>query len=370
MKKQILFIHESFACGGAEKVLIDILRNFDYESYSVTLLIEKGMGVHLKSIPEQVETLELFPKSDFKYRVVNHFRSIRDHYLSRKIDALLGTRHFHTIISFMEGPAAYLHQFMMHRAERNISWVHTNLAENHWSAYLFGGNLKAEADLYAKMDNVVFVSAGARDSFCRYLNYSGSTEVVYNIIPIHDIEAMSHREVVPTQRFTICTIGRLTEPKRQDRFIDVIASLRRRGLDCEGWILGDGALRSTLRQHAADAGVSNDVKFLGFQANPYTYLRASDLFLLTSDVEGYSLVVAEAMCVGKPIVSTAVTGPDELLANGVGVLTSTDTEEIADRVQELAADPERRAALARSARQAAIGRFDPEAVMARIYSLL
>jgi glycosyltransferase involved in cell wall biosynthesis len=112
------------------------------------------------------------------------------------------------------------------------------------------------------------------------------------------------------------------------------------------------------------------VKFLGFQTNPYSYLKASDMFLLTSDTEGYPLVVCEAMCLGKPIVSTNITGPDELLANGVGVLTSFEVSDIADRVQQLAADADLRAHYGEASRAEALCRFDVEAVMQQIYQIL
>jgi glycosyltransferase involved in cell wall biosynthesis len=367
--KNILIIHESFAGGGAEKVLIDILRHFDYTKYHVTLLIEKAFGVYMDAIPPQVEQIHLLGKPGVFYRLVYHYKCVRDAYLKRRLSGLLGTRKFDTIVSFMEGPSVYLHQFLVDRAARNISWVHINLAARHWTGYLYR-SLSEECDIYNKMDSVAFVSKGARDAFLDYFNYTGSTEIIYNIIPVDDIVAKSKEFEVEKRRFTICNIGRLNIQKRQDRFIDVIAELRHRGIDCEGWILGTGALEQQLKQQAVQLGVDGAVKFLGFQTNPYPYLKSSDIFLLTSDTEGYPLVICEAMCLGKPIVSTNITGPDELLANGVGMLTTFDVKEIADKVQQLCENESERARYAMAARTEALRRFNTDAVMQQIYQIL
>jgi glycosyltransferase involved in cell wall biosynthesis len=367
--KNILIIQESFVGGGAEKVLIDLLQHFDYSRYRVTLLIEKAFGVHLQEIPQQIEQIHVFTKFGLFYRLVYHFKPIRDAYLRNKLTKLLGDRSFDTIVSFMEGPAIYLHQFLVDRAKRNVSWVHINLAKHHWTKYLHK-SLSDERAIYNKMDSVAFVSEGARSAFINQFNFAGDTRVIYNIIPVDTIVARSEQAVVPTQKFTVCNIGRLNVQKRQDRFLAVMAELKRRGVDCEGWILGTGELEQQLKQQAAKCGVADMVKFLGFQTNPYPYLKASDMFLLTSDTEGYPLVVCEAMCLGKPIVSTNITGPDELLANGVGVLTSFEVSDIADRVQQLAADADLRAHYAEASRAEALRRFDVEAVMQQIYQIL
>lgn len=367
--KHILIIQESFVGGGAEKVLIDILQHFDYSQYRVTMLIEKAFGVYLDKIPEQVEQLALFGKPGRFYRFVYHYKCLRDAYLKRKISNILGNRTFDAVLSFMEGPALYLHQFVAHRTSNNVTWMHTNIVTNHWTKYLYRNQAEEQA-VYARMNGVVFVSTGALTAFNEMFDYHGKCRLINNLIPIDTIVDKSNAYAVEKQRFTVCNIGRLTPAKRQDRFIEVMAELKRRGVDCEGWVLGTGNLEQQLKQHAADCGVADMVKFIGFQSNPYPYLKASDVFLLTSDSEGFSLVVAEAMCLEKPIVSTLTSGPDELLANGVGMLTSFDVSEIADRVQQLADDAELRAHYGEASRAEALRRFDADAVVQQIYQIL
>ena len=59
MKKKIMFIMPALAGGGAEKVLVNILKNFDYSSYEVTLFLEYKEGVYLNDVPEKVRMLTL-----------------------------------------------------------------------------------------------------------------------------------------------------------------------------------------------------------------------------------------------------------------------------------------------------------------------
>lgn len=80
------------------------------------------------------------------------------------------------------------------------------------------------------------------------------------------------------------------------------------------WILGHGPLYSDLQDLIYRLGVSKNVKLLGFQKNPYKFMARSRVFFLSSLAEGFGLVLAEALAVGIPVVSTdAVGGAREVL---------------------------------------------------------
>jgi glycosyltransferase involved in cell wall biosynthesis len=141
------------------------------------------------------------------------------------------------------------------------------------------------------------------------------------------------------------------------------------GLDVEVWILGQGELREELGALADELKVSNIVHFLGFQSNPYAFVRTADAFVLTSFTEGFSLVVAEALCIGKPTISTNVTGPNEMLADGAGILTSEDVDDIARQIYELFTVPGR---YEHYCQQATLRSqmFQPERTMNEVYSAI
>ena len=140
-------------------------------------------------------------------------------------------------------------------------------------------------------------------------------------------------------------------------------------MDIEFWILGIGPLESMLKEQARKVGVEDMVLFKGFKPNPYPYMQTADVFLLTSDTEGYPTVICEALCLGKPIVSTNVTGADELLANGIGVICDYDVEKIADMLEELIKSPEMLANYANVSNKRG-RKFDKSIVMEHIYSII
>ena len=82
-------------------------------------------------------------------------------------------------------------------------------------------------------------------------------------------------------------------------------------------IVGGGPLEADLRRLTGSLGLIDDVIFTGFQADPWPYYASADLFVLSSNYEGYPLVVVEAMRSGLPVVATdCESGPREILDGG------------------------------------------------------
>jgi glycosyltransferase involved in cell wall biosynthesis len=117
--------------------------------------------------------------------------------------------------------------------------------------------------------------------------------------------------------------------KAYDRMVRLAYHLKKNNVDVDFWILGTGYLEAELRRLARDLSVEDMVHFLGFKSNPYPYIAASDLFLSTSMTEGYPLVICEALCLGKPIIATAVSGSKEILADSeYGLLSEEDDDSL------------------------------------------
>ncbi|MDU1889877.1 MAG: glycosyltransferase [Dysgonomonas sp.] len=338
-KKKILIIHSSLHGGGAEKVLIDILTHFDYSIYDIELLLLKKEGVYMHSIPDKVKVLNVIIKS-FPYwcNKILIKSNLYGLYLKKTVRSYFGHKHYDTIISFMEGPPAKCHSYLRDKGNKNISWIHTNLLEKHWSR-LFFPLKNEEKNFYAWLDEIVFVSEESKTKFDILFGLKKG-RVIYNLIDREAIRNKAKR-IAPTKvKFTICNAGRLTDSKRQDRIVHIASILKEWGYDIDFWILGEGKLKKDLIKLAKEKEVETMVHFLGFQENPYAYINAADVFLLTSDYEGFSLVVAEALCLCKPVISTHITGPIEQLNNGkYGILTNHNTNEIAEAIKRLIDNP-------------------------------
>lgn len=377
MKKRILFIMPSLPGGGAEKVLIDILKNFDYRLYEVTLFLEYREGIYLNDVPDEVRILSLHPRNTIWFerlhRVLRTFHCYAlFHALVYKYMflALLKGEKFDTAVSFMEGASIKFHSYITHKADKNLSWVHIDLKQKHWSLDFFQNN-KDEFRAYQKMDKVVFVSEDVKRRFLElYAIQSEKCTVVYNLIDKNVIQQLAVSERMEKRKFTICMVGRLNKQKRYDRALRVAKRLKDAGYDFDLWIIGEGSLGEPLKAMSHEYEVDDCVFFLGFKKPPYPYMKVADLYLNTSEAEGFSLVNCEALCLGLPVVSTATSGPTELLDHSqYGLLVSEKEEDIYVGVKRMIDDADLHEEYSKKGIQRS-EMFNVPNTMAQIYKIL
>lgn len=375
--KNILFIMPDLPSGGAEKLLIDILKRIDTNIYKVSLLLEYRQGVYLDDIPSSVEVLSLHGQNNiWRERLHRVLRILHCYglfhslvYRCMELFRLRG-RYFDTIISFMEGSAVKYHSYITHKAERNISWVHIDFARKHWSLEFFQ-NQEEEKKAYEKLDRVIFVSGEAKNGFLSTYSFDeGKCQVLYNLIDKKEIVRLADSLELNKNSFTIVMVGRLNEQKRYDRALDAVKILKDSGAAFELWILGEGHLEKDLKERCAAMCIDDYVKFLGFKKPSYAYMKAADLFLNTSEAEGYPLTICEALCLGLPIVATDITGAREILGDSeYGLLVAETPESIAMGIQELMENEWRRLAY-KDAASLGAKQFDVEIVMNEIYRII
>jgi glycosyltransferase involved in cell wall biosynthesis len=128
--------------------------------------------------------------------------------------------------------------------------------------------------------------------------------------------------------------------------------------------IGDGASRAQVECLTQELGVANRVHFLGLRQDVSVLLHALEVFVLSSNVEGESLAILEAMSAQRPIVATAVGGTPGLLANGeCGLLVPPgDPQAMAEAILELLTNKEKAQQLARNARQRFLEHFTIDAM--------
>ncbi|WKB35260.1 glycosyltransferase [Terrilactibacillus sp. S3-3] len=82
-------------------------------------------------------------------------------------------------------------------------------------------------------------------------------------------------------------------------------------------IIGDGPDRISLQKYAIDLGIDERIQWMGWSEKPWNQLSAASALVLSSDYEGFGLVVVEALARGLPVISTACGGPNETIKEGV-----------------------------------------------------
>jgi glycosyltransferase involved in cell wall biosynthesis len=151
-------------------------------------------------------------------------------------------------------------------------------------------------------------------------------------------------------------IGRITQIKRPDRFLDLVAEIKRRKIEMNFFIAGDGDLMDSLRMRIA--GENLPVTILGWQSDIEKVLSAADIVVLTSDNEGTPLSLIQAGMCALPVVTTNVGSVPDVVLDGVtGLVTSMDIQEIADALEKLVGDASLRAKYGIAAQEFTLAHF-------------
>ena len=159
-----------------------------------------------------------------------------------------------------------------------------------------------------------------------------------------------------TQTLQCAFIGRVTQIKRPDRFLDVVSEIEQRGVALEFFMAGDGELLRSCRERITQEDLH--VKVLGWQSDIERVLSAADLVLLTSDNEGTPLSLIQGGMAGLPVVTTRVGSVPEVVLDGItGIITNLDVKEIADALEKLVKNLEMRSQMGTSAQEFTLAHF-------------
>jgi D-inositol-3-phosphate glycosyltransferase len=188
-----------------------------------------------------------------------------------------------------------------------------------------------------------------------------------------DRGAARERLGIAADALVLITVGRLAPVKRYDRAIAATAVLRQAGLAVILLIVGDGPERSRLGGLASALGVTEHVRFEGYQDGNMLVerFRSADIQLCTSDFENWSLALLEGLACGLPVLGTPFGSTPDLLSkvDPALVMASAKPEDIAAAISNLASNSPRMLALGDRARAVA-ERYDWEHVATRFDDFL
>ena len=190
-------------------------------------------------------------------------------------------------------------------------------------------SLKRNVSMFTNMDALIGVS---RDVLTP-INH-GKKYVVYNGRLIEKLPPLPDREKKVID--TAVIVGRLVDVKRVDVAIDAIAKVPNLRL----LVVGDGSNRAQLAAQVDQLGIADRVEFLGYRTDAQNIMQSADVVIISSDREGFPLVMVEALLLGKYLVSTKVPGVVEFIPPNY--LSETgDSDMLAKSIQSLMHDPER-----------------------------
>ncbi len=176
--------------------------------------------------------------------------------------------------------------------------------------------------LYPWADGIVAISTTVAEDIIEYARLQpAKVHVIYNPVITPDLlnkakEDSGHAWLKGGQPPVVLGAGRLTEQKDFSTLLNAFAILRKQ-MEARLIILGEGGQRSELEALVRRLGIEAEVDLPGYVENPYSFMRQSSVFVLSSRWEGSPSVVIAALACGCPVISTDCPGGvREILADG------------------------------------------------------
>lgn len=318
-------------CGGAEKVLINILKLLDRKLFDITLLVLKKEGTYLSKIPSDIKVVYGF-KTLFGRKVSN---KVLKFFNGKILHKMFIKEKFDVEIAFLEGYGTKVISGSTN-CSKKIAWVHADFKNYHWTNKIF--DLDEERSYYGEFDKIVCVSKNCSKSFKDIFGFEEKLNVIYNVLDksLESYNKFNFKNVFENYKTTkIICVGRLEKEKGVERllyaFKDILDSVNRK---VTLFFLGDGSLKNELGEIIDKYGLKDNVEIIPFKENVYDYILSSDCVIVPSYSESFSLVIAESICLNKICIATDTAGARELLDNGeYGILVDNSKEGIRDGLE-------------------------------------
>ena len=361
---QLAFIIYSLQAGGAERVLSIMANHWSGKSQKVTVItLDDGSKPSFYDIDSRIQQVSLdvagASKNGFM-SILNNFRRIN------KLRSAIRKSQAETIISFMTETnvltliASYGLRIPVIVTEHTDPW--TGPVADIWA--------KLRLRLYPQASRVVVLNERARDYFDKSPDIK--TLVIPNPVVIETENDPGDLDYEVPSEHLIVAMGRLSREKCFDLLIRAYSSFASEYSDWNLMILGEGPERDALEALLDELGLCDRGKLPGTIRSPHVVLKQADMFVSSSELEGFPMALCEAMACGLPVIATEYhTAVRDIIENGQnGILVPTgDSGALAATMIHLIDDPHERKRLAENSVE--IGtRYSVDAVMERWEQLL
>lgn len=360
---RILHIQRMAAISGSEKYIKDLADAQKQVGYDVAIAIVcdpanypklEGFANELKS--RGIDVFVFYSKKWFAYSIIRSFTQLCSQW---KPDLL------HTHLLHADVYAAVIKTFFI-RSLKIVSTKH-GFQESYLEQYGFAVNSRLKKMPFYWLSRLAErkIDQSYTISHAMAAFYHDS-KITRNKIPVihHGLrqEAIPGESVLttPASPMLIASVGRLTRYKGFRYLLDAIAVLKVKQPAVVLEIAGNGPQREELENYCKQIGLTDNVRFLGFQPQPQKLLEKAALVVIPSTVEPFGLVFIEAMAYGKPIVAFDVPAGNEIVKDGeTGFLIEPfNVEAMADKMEKILVDRKLAEYLGRNARTLLNEKFD------------
>ena len=322
-KKKILFFLWSFSLGGgAEKILSTIVNNLDSEKYDIDILEIEHFDKGYEPVNDNIRILKSwqdYRQSKLKRAILWRIRKFFPN-LVRKI---MVKEKYDIEISFTIINPPF--EFSKDEKVKKIAWIHGSIED-----FMKDAQKKYNHKRYLEnVDKIISVSEKTRESIISvYPEYKDKIMTIYNGYDFKSILEKSNESTdINIEKNSICVIGRIENLKGSLEVYDTIKKLHKNlNKKYHLYFLGAGELEAHIKELVQKDNLEEYVHFLGYQKNPYKYIKKMNLMFSMSKQEGFSGAIVEGLALGIPFISTDVGGVKELSNDGKfgKIVNSTD----------------------------------------------
>jgi glycosyltransferase involved in cell wall biosynthesis len=332
--QSILFV--TLYLKGSSRLLTDKLRYVNRHKYRATILLLTGEIGSIEELPEGVRLLAGDYFSTFWRKIAGIL-----------LIARMSWRH-DTVVGYSELTPTYMTALGCWMAfKRPFGMVHVHLSTLLRLGMRPHVHRRIVSLFYPLLRKVIGCSDAVAEDLRKEFGLRNVVSIP-NSIDLDRVATMAHEELPEVfasmfDRPALVTIGMFGFQKGHDILLQAFQRVVEKGYPHNLIIVGSGNGRDGIEVLIRALKLESRVHLTGYVTNPYPLLRRADLFVLSSRFEGFAIVLAEAMALGVPIVSTDCdAGPREVLAGGrCGVLVPVDdSEALARGIVEVLSDPD------------------------------
>lgn len=373
-KKKILFFAPSLAIGGAERVLVNLLKKIDTDKYEVSLCLFSYTGVYFNEIPSAINVFSIFKSNIVARSCMFLYRKYRFSLLI-KIATLSAVKDKYDCgITFSDGLLTDVMLFAAKKIIKAVTWVHSCYISQSSLHRAYTPRKRAELinGRYSRINEIVCVSQTSLKEFEEMFGYSEKLSLIYNIFDSATVIEKSKESIdvdFENDIVNIIAVGRLVDVKEYSKLIKAAKILSGRGEKFKIRILGDGQLRNQLAEEIKENNLERVVELFGFVPNPYPYIKKSDILVITSSSEALPTIFIEAMMLEVSIVSTECSGAVEISDRGeCALLSDHSVEDIAAKLEIMIAEPRLRKQFSEKAKKR-VDYYDEKTVLEQVYQI-
>lgn len=345
--------------GGAERVFLHLLNHLNRDRYEPFLALGARRGAFLAQLKEDVEIFEM--KAERARGAIPALLKLVWRVRPQTVFSTLGMN-FATALAKSFLPRGT--RIVLREGSSPTAFLADIARQNPMRAKFYR---KIYQSVYGFADSIICQSNFMRDDLEQNMQIPArKLKQIYNPVNFDEIDSLSLHEarLYDGAGPHLVTAGRLATEKVYDNLLKAFAVARQKNEQATLTFLGDGSEKASLEKLARELKIDNQVRFIGFQSNPYSYLKQADLFVSSSRYEGFSNVIVEALACGTPVVATDCPSANrEVITEGVNGWFA-ENENIASLAETInRATVERKNLDAKAIRQSCKARFAIEQIL-------